>query len=292
MDVSTFAISVFCIVDDWFGDRKLRRRGFAPTLSDSEVLTIEIVGEFLGIDTDQGLYRYFRRHYGDWFPGLCRIHRTTFARQATNLGPVKEKLWQHVAGMIARDPEISIIDSFPVPVCRFARAYRHKSLAEVAAWGFDDVAKQRFYGLRAHMLICWPGVIIDGRLVAADEHDLAVADDVLADATGWALGDRNYWSPNRKAWFEEQGLVLTTPFKLRTVDHEPWPHWLTNARRRIETVIGQLVGRYNAKRVWARDPVHLWSRWLRKLLSHTIAVFLCQQSGLPPLRFSDLVVDA
>jgi hypothetical protein len=36
------------------------------------VLTIECVGEFLGIDTDKGLYEHFRRHYRDWFPALGR----------------------------------------------------------------------------------------------------------------------------------------------------------------------------------------------------------------------------
>jgi hypothetical protein len=36
-------------------------------------------------------------------------------------------------------------------------------------------------------------------------------------------------------------------------------------------------------------PGTRWSRWLRKLLSHTIAVYLCQRSGLPPLRFAQLV---
>ena len=54
-------------------------------LSDSEVLTIEVVGEFLGIDTDQGLYTYFRRNYPEWFPALNTVHRTTFCRQAANL---------------------------------------------------------------------------------------------------------------------------------------------------------------------------------------------------------------
>jgi len=54
-------------------------------------------------------------------------------------------------------------------------------------------------------------------------------------------------------------------------------------------VIGQLTERYHAKRVWARDAWHLWSRWLRKLLSHTMAVFLCQRAGLGSLRFADLI---
>jgi hypothetical protein len=49
-------------------------------------------------------------------------------------------------------------------------------------------------------------------------------------------------------------------------------------------VIGQLTGRYHLKRVWAGDGWHLWSRWQRKLLSHTLAVYLCQQAGLGSLR--------
>lgn len=54
-------------------------------------------------------------------------------------------------------------------------------------------------------------------------------------------------------------------------------------------MIGQLVARYHLKRVWARDAWHLWSRRLRKLLSHTVAVLLCLQAGLPPLHLADLV---
>ena len=56
-------------------------------------------------------------------------------------------------------------------------------------------------------------------------------------------------------------------------------------------MIAQMVGRYKAKKVWARDRWHLRSRWLRKVLSHTLAVWFCQQAGLPPLRFSQLLTD-
>jgi hypothetical protein len=46
MDLSTFIVAVFCLIDDQLQERRIRSRGPAPTLSDSEVLTIEIVGEF------------------------------------------------------------------------------------------------------------------------------------------------------------------------------------------------------------------------------------------------------
>jgi hypothetical protein len=64
------------------------------------VLTIEGVGEFLGIDTDTGLEEHFRRHDRDWFPALGRVHRTTFVRQAANLWAVKQRRYQHLLGQV------------------------------------------------------------------------------------------------------------------------------------------------------------------------------------------------
>src|SRR5688572_11154550 len=71
---------------------RLRRRGPPPTLHDSEVLTMELAGEFLGLDTDKGIYRHFRRHHRAEFPALARVHRTTFARQAAALWRVAQLL--------------------------------------------------------------------------------------------------------------------------------------------------------------------------------------------------------
>src|SRR3712207_6647679 len=86
MDLSTFIVALFCLIDDRLKDLgRLRERGPAPTLCDAEVLTIEVVGEFLGLDEDTELFAYFRRHYVHFFPNLLRVHRTTFTRQAANL---------------------------------------------------------------------------------------------------------------------------------------------------------------------------------------------------------------
>src|SRR5215211_3735157 len=133
MDLERFMIAVFCTIDDFLSERhpKLRQRGPQPRLADSEVLTIETVGEFLGINTDQGLYTYFRRHFGHLFPRLLGVQRTTFTRQAANLWAVKSALWQHLAATMSQDGALVIIDSLPVPVCRFARAHRCRRFAGV-----------------------------------------------------------------------------------------------------------------------------------------------------------------
>jgi hypothetical protein len=291
MDANTLLIKVYCLIDDFMKGQRIRKRGPQPILSDSEVLTMEIIGSFFGIDTDKGIYTFFKRHYGDWFPALLTIHRTTFTRQMANLWKVKERIWHHVLDHLQFDRQISVIDSFPVPICRFARAYRCRCLRELAAFGRDEIARQTFLGLRAHVLICWPGIIVDFRLAPANIHELEVAKEMLAHVKGWVLGDRNYWSPELFEELSSQGLFLLAPFKKASRETTPFPIWIKHMRYRIETVIGQLVERFHAKRTWARDAWHLYSRWLRKILSHTIAAVFCQQSDISLLRFANLVVD-
>jgi hypothetical protein len=293
MDLETLIIAVFCLVDDFVRDlcrgRKLRQRGPRPILADSEVLAVEIVGEFLGLDTDQGLHAYFRHHFGHLFPGLRTVHRTTFLRQAANLWVVKQALWQHLATSVHHDAAIVLIDSLPVPVCRFARAHRCRSLRDLSAFGYDPMAHQTSYGLRLHLRITWPGVITAATLTPANDADRAVAPQLLAGLAGWALGDKGYWSPMLRAELATAELDLIAPPPRTKAGAGRWPGWLVQMRRRIETVLSQLTERYHAKRVRPRDEWHLIARWSRKLASHTMAVLLCQRAGLAPLAFARLL---
>jgi hypothetical protein len=83
------------------------------------------------------------------------VHRTTFVRQATNLWAVTAQLRQHLLGQVSFDPAVSILDSFPMPVCRFGRADRCRRLAGLAAFGRDEgpsrpmTASERSCGLLA-----------------------------------------------------------------------------------------------------------------------------------------------
>lgn len=288
MDITTFIIAVFCLIEDHLAGQRLRKRGPQPRLRDSEVLTIEVVGEFLRLDTESNIFAHFCRYYADWFPNLRKITRTTFTRQAANLWKVKQDLWQILVQRIPHDPYLSIVDSFPVPVCRFARAPRCHSFGS-AAYGHDEVARQTFYGFRAHVRLVWSGVLVDCILAPANLPDTAGAEELLQGVFGYALADRNYWKPELFEHLQTQGMWLLAPYKSAKREKHPWPRRLTHVRYRIETVFGQLVERFNIKRVWARDLWHLTSRWMRKLLTHTLAVFFCTQHHLPHLHFADLV---
>jgi len=119
-------------------------------------------------------------------------------------------------------------------------------------------------------------------LASANTSDVHMAPHVLEGAEGVSLADRNYWSPRLFERLQGQGLQLLAPFKTKTHETSPWPITLTWKRRRIETVIGQLTERFRAKKVWARDRWHIYSRWIRKITS-TPAGFV--KSPVIPWRF-------
>lgn len=292
MDLSTFIIAVFCLVDDRIKGRRIRQRGPDPKLSDSEVLTIEIVGEFLGLDTDRALYRYFRRHYREWFPALGEVHRTTFSRQAANLWKVKESLWQELLVLAPHEPTFAICDSMPLPACLFARAYRCKRFRGEAAFGKDILLKQTFYGFRVHVRICWPGLITRLSVAPANAHELSVVPEITAGTSGLLIGDRNYHSPKTKEELaKSMGIKLLAPYSSKKRDPDlKRSAFLSRLRYRIDTVFSQLTERYSVKRVWARDLWHLGSRLMRKVLSHTVAFLLNHQLGNPPLQLSKLLI--
>ena len=293
MDLSTFIVAVFCLIDDRLeGLGRLRARGPAPTLFDSEVLTIELVGEFLGIDEDTELFAYFRRHYAHFFPNLGRVHRTTFTRQAANRWKAKERLWQELLAETPHDPTFALADSFPLPACLFARAYRCKRFKGAAAFGKDTLLKQAFYGFRMHARVCWPGVITRFSVAPASAHELSVVPEIAEGTSGVLVGDRNYHSPKTKEELVRMGIELLAPYSSKKRDPTPKRSalLLSRFRYRIDTVFSQLSARYSIKRVWARDMWHLASRLLRKVLSHTVAFLLNHPMGNPPLQLSKLLV--
>lgn len=118
-----------CLVDDYCRQlfpNGVCQRGFEPELTDQEALTIEIVGEFLGLERDKAIFEYFYRHYRLWFPALR--DRTLLVRQWANLWLVKF-IWQ----AIVRDSgacydTIQVIDTPPLPFYRLQSAARRSIL--------------------------------------------------------------------------------------------------------------------------------------------------------------------
>jgi len=72
MDRDEFILTVYCLVCEHYQGIKttypLRRGGFAPALSDEEVITIELCGAYFKLAPDKARFAYFRTHSPHFFP--------------------------------------------------------------------------------------------------------------------------------------------------------------------------------------------------------------------------------
>lgn len=303
MDLDTLIITMFVTIDDEIKIAqqrlrvgRLRQRGPAPRLADAELLTMECVGEFLGLDADKHVVTYFARHFPHFFPALARTHRTTFARQAANLWHLKELVWRRLVAEVApADDRLHIVDSMPIPVCRFARAPFCQHLRGAARYGKNHADRQTFYGFRLHARLTWPGLISEVVLAPANQSEQSLLPPLTdtAPANCAVLGDRNYCGPGLGARLAADGQRLVTP-PVRQAKHDPEPargkKWAySDMRYLIDTVFGQLTDRFQIKRVRARDLWHLTGRVYRKVLAHTLALLLNMEQGNRPLQFEQLV---
>jgi hypothetical protein len=116
---------------------------------------------------------------------------------------------------------VTITDRFPVAVCRLARAPRCKRLASEAAYGYDELARHAFYGLRAHVAVSWPGVNRSAEPAPANVSDVEKAPEVLYGVEGWTLADRNSWSPDLTEKLRQEDVALLAPFKSKTHENTP-----------------------------------------------------------------------
>lgn len=294
MTPQEFLLVVFCLIDDQLkalGLGKLRRRGFAPTLSDAEVITIEIVGEAWGHDTDQAIYRHFLRYHTAEFPALARVHRTTFARQAASLWRVKQRLQAHLAAALAGDGDdpLWLVDSLPIDACQFARATFCRRFQGEADYGYDHLRKHTYYGFRLHLRITRLGTILAYELAPARLTDAALVPALNPPPGSTGVGDRHYWDPELRRRLAAAGVTLRAPYYHKSKDpNRAGSSRLASLRYRIETVNGQLTERFGIKRTWARDLWHLCHRIIRKILSHTVLMRLTARAKLPPLSFDRL----
>ena len=279
MSIDDFIIAVFCLIDDELRKiveaGRLRRRGPSPALEDCEVITMEIVEEFLGKDGDKAIWEYFKTHWLHFFPKIP--HRSSFVRQAANLHQIKRVLQEKIATRLGAFSDLlHIIDGLPMPICKFARAHFSQIFKGLAAYGYCATKKERYYGFKGHIVISSTGVVTRANFAPANKDERDVCPELVEKLLGLLLGDKGFIRPELKASLEKEGLSLQTPLRENMHDERPksFLRWMLGTRRLIETVIGQLTERFHIEKIRARDLWHHCARFWRKLLAHTVCVAL------------------
>lgn len=295
MLMEDFIINVFCIIEDLLkfslDGKKLRQRGFNPSLSDGEVITMEIVAEYQGIDTDKGAWKYFHDHWYSWFPKIGS--QSNFAKHAANLWQIKQQIQKELALRLgALADKIHIADGFPIPICKIKRSGRSRIFRGKAEYGYCASKDEKYYGFKGNLLINTEGVITDITITPANIDERESLWDIVRSINGVLLADKGLIGQDfQKELKKYTGIHLWTPKRYNMkVQREPpeLERFFTATRRLVETVIGQLTEQFKIEKVRAKKLWYFSNRIIRKILAHTVCIFINKLLGNSALQLERL----
>lgn len=157
-----FTVS-FVLIDDIYNEIipdsiKNRRNICDSKLSDSEIITISIVGETATIGSENSWFNVVKKSYCDLFPNIG--DRTRFNRTKRNLYKVILEIQKYLSNLpMFKYDDIRIIDSMPILVCKFARSYFSKLFKDISTYSYCASKKETYFGLKLHALISTNGFI-------------------------------------------------------------------------------------------------------------------------------------
>jgi len=274
-DLKDFITIVFVIIDDLYQiavPKAISQRLHAEKaiLSDSEIITICIVGELLAIDSESAWLSYVGENLRDLFPRMCE--RSRFNRTRRNLVSAIDVI-RFRLNMMMPEPEgeVRIADSFPLPVCAFGRARFCKTFSGYgAAYGYCPSKKQTYYGYKVHALCSLSGNTTDFIVTPASADDREVVWELVEQYNRhlYLIGDKGYISRaltldlNR-----EKGIDLIYMKKRNDTEQYPksFRRLIFKVRRRIETSFSQMVEQLNVETVKAKSFWGLITRLQTKL---------------------------
>jgi hypothetical protein len=254
---------------------KMRRGGFAPALSDEEVITIEICGEYFKIECGKDIFSYFHAHCRHFFPNLH--DRSLFVRQAANLWQVKaavQKRLTRISGEI--NDRVQSIDTFPLPVCILTGGKRDRRFPGEADFGYCAAKDMHCYGFKSCLRISRLGMIAHHALLPARPHDIQSMDILLEEFEGASPAEKDFINERRQSLLlDRHGILVVTPPRknMKTTLPESLLQFCRRIRKRIETVGSHLTERFKTDHIRAHDLWHFQRRLIRKILAHACLCF-------------------
>jgi hypothetical protein len=295
MDRDTFIITVYCLVVQHYSvvvsSFKLRRGGFKPSLTDEEVITMEICGEFFKLHHDRDLFAYFHQHYLHFFPNLS--DRSRFVRHAADLWQVKAAIQKRLVTVSQQAQAwIQPIDTLPLPVSTYTRAPRDRCFKFAADYGYCAAKQLHYYGFKLGLRVTLSGMITHYPLLAARAHDVNHTEALVEGFTGLVPADKGFIDPYRQQLLQQRyGVRLVAAVRINMKEQQPaevakaCKRW----RKVVETVGSHLTELFGIARTRAHDLWHYQGRIIRKVLAHTVGVFVNLQLRRPSLDLDGLL---
>lgn len=138
--------------------------------SASEVITMSLVAELVGLDEETGLLAYLARNHAALFPVLPDRSHSNRRRRALGeaINTLRRQLLQTLLTRLPPDERpLCVLDSLPVPVVGFHHARGRHRWYGWATYGYTATKQQTIYGFKLHLLTTAEGVITDFALAPA-----------------------------------------------------------------------------------------------------------------------------
>ena len=279
--------NVFVIIDDIYNEIipmsiSNRRNINDSKLSDSEIITISIVGELLTIDSEKALFSLLKREYKNLFPKLG--DRTRFNRTKRNLHWVISKIRDYISSfMQSYSNNIRIVDSMPIPVCEFGRAHFSKCFKGEASYGRCPSKKQTYFGFKFHALTTVDGFLTDYVITPANIDDRNAVWDLCEKYKSISIiGDKGYVNKRLTPELKIQ-KDINLLFLKRGNSKDNYPkdikQLIFKARRRIETSFSQLTEQLNLNKVKSKSMLGFITRTSIKVLAHNTSFLINKLMG-------------
>jgi len=257
-----------------------------PKMSDCEIIALSLLGETIGIDSENYLFGKIRADHSQDFPNL--IDRSRFNRRRKRLGDLIARLNQQISALLNEGENIYLVDSIPIPICKNARITRSKICRDdyktAPDRGYSAVNKSYFYGFKLHLVTSVRGVYSSMDLSKASVHDIHFLDDIKHSGINNCVlvADKAYASkPIQTDLFTTRQIILKAPSKSHQNDKEHIPFILMKARKRIETLFSQLCDQQMLKRNYAKTTAGLSVRLLCKITSVTLLQYINYKNNKP-----------
>ena len=281
-NLEDFILIVFVLIDDLYQEYtpssiSQRRQIQTAKLSDSEIITIAICGEVMGIASERAWFSFVKKNLRYLFPRLGS--RSRFNRTRRALCSTTELLREKLLSVFSIfDSSYVIVDSFPLPVCKFGRAHFCRSFRGFGAdYGYCPSKKETYFGYKVHVLITLQGFITYFELTPASVDDReGLRDFSSVCSNSVILGDKGYVSQALTEELEQQDIYLLA--LKRSNSKNNWSQSVRKTifhhRRRIETVFSQLSEQLHIEQVLAKSYHGLLTRLVNKILAHNLCMIL------------------
>ncbi len=287
---------VFVTVDDLYHRLVPDEVRFRPSheriaFTDSEVITLSLVGEALSNDSEDSFYRFIRRNYLGLFPKL--IDRSRYHRRRKALMSVQLHLFQHVAAQLDQARRLLIIDSAPVETVGFCRSQTGRTSIPEAEYGFVASKQKHFFGFKLHALVNAVGVMVDFTLSPADLGERIVASEMLSKHVGRSvIADSGYDGPDLPMKVARQGNCLLALARPSSKAGRAQPRELRarikSRRAMVESVFSVLADQFKLETTRARTLWGVKTRLIAKLLAYNLSRLINRQLGRPEMAIKSL----